>query len=125
MNLVKKTAIITGAAGGIGSATARIFVQHGADVCLIDLDQNRLDTFAAELRDMGQRILIYAIDVSEEEQIKRAVAGTLNDFGQIDILVNNAGICTTTPITEISVEEWDKVIAIKRPLRLRLLPIRK
>lgn len=112
MKLVHRTAIITGAAGGIGAATARTFVQQGADVCLIDLAQGRLDTLAAELRDTGQRVLTYAIDVSEEEQIKQAVTGTLNDFGQIDILVNNVGICKTTPITEISVEEWERIFAV-------------
>lgn len=112
MNLVDRTAIITGAAGGIGTATARAFVQQGADVCLIDLAQGRLDTLAAELREIGRRVVTYAIDVSEEGQIKQAVTKTLNDFGQIDILVNNVGICNTTPITRISVEEWDRIFAV-------------
>ena len=112
MNLVNKTAIITGAAGGIGAATARTFVRHGADVCLIDLAKDRLNTLAVELRYTGQRVLTYAIDVSGEEQIKQAVTGTMNVFGQIDILVNNAGICKTTPINETSVDEWDRIFAV-------------
>jgi 3-oxoacyl-[acyl-carrier protein] reductase len=112
MNLVNKTAIITGAAGGIGAATARMFARHGADVCLIDFAKDRLDTLAAELHDIGQRVLTYVIDVSGEEQIKQAVTGTMNVFGQIDILVNNVGMCMTTPIIEISAEEWDRVFSV-------------
>jgi 3-oxoacyl-[acyl-carrier protein] reductase len=112
MELKGKRAIITGAAGGIGSATAKLFSKEGAALTLVDMNAVRLDELAAELDEQGTRISTFAADVSSEADVKGVVQSTVEELGGIDILVNNAGICTMKPILDIDVDEWDKVLAV-------------
>ncbi|TCJ39365.1 SDR family oxidoreductase [Parafrankia sp. BMG5.11] len=84
-----RVVIVTGAASGIGRATARLFAAHGAQVAVTDIDQNACDRVAAEA---GGGARGYALDVADPRAIEREVARIASDFGGIDILVNNAGI---------------------------------
>jgi 3alpha(or 20beta)-hydroxysteroid dehydrogenase len=108
--LQEKVAIVTGGAGGIGAATARRFVEEGASVMLVDRSEGPLVDVAQKL---GSRAAFTVADVSQEEDVKRYVAETVKRFGGVDVLFDNAGIeGVLKPITDQSVEDWDKVQAV-------------
>jgi NAD(P)-dependent dehydrogenase (short-subunit alcohol dehydrogenase family) len=103
-------AVITGAASGIGEATARLFVAEGATVVLADTDEPRGKRLASEL---GDRARFIATDVSREADVERAVATSVEVFGGLDVMFNNAGVPGSTGgIEEIDVETWDRTIAV-------------
>ncbi len=100
-----KTAIITGAARGIGLAAARKFLAEGWAVGLLDID-------AASLPDADGRVLACPCDVSDPAQVAAAVAAVQQKFGRIDALVNNAGIAIFKPLLETTLEDWNRVLAV-------------
>ncbi|WP_193182320.1 SDR family NAD(P)-dependent oxidoreductase [Nisaea sediminum] len=105
-----KVALITGAARGIGLAAARKFLDEGWRVALLDRDT---DTLKRAVEDLGQRngaMPVFA-DVSDPEQVRRAVEETEAAFGRLDALVNNAGVATFKPVLETSFEEWSEIMA--------------
>ena len=105
-----KRAVITGAASGIGEATARLFVAEGATVVLADTDEQRGKRIAGEL---GERARFVPADVSREADVDRAVATAVGAFGGLDVMFNNAGVPGSTGgIEEIEVETWDRTIAV-------------
>jgi NAD(P)-dependent dehydrogenase (short-subunit alcohol dehydrogenase family) len=105
-----KRAVITGAASGIGEATARLFIAEGAAVVLADTDELRGKRIASEL---GDRARFVATDVSREADVDQAVATSVEAFGGLDIMFNNAGVPGSTGgIEEIEVETWDRTIAV-------------
>ena len=112
MEFKDKVAIITGAAGSVGRAIACSFAKNGAKLVLVDLDQKTLDSFADEIANKDTETITFAIDVSKEEQVLHVVQSTIKRFNKIDILVNNAGICKKAPILDITVDEWDNVMAV-------------
>ncbi len=104
-----KTAIITGAAVGIGRATAIQMLSYGANVVLADVGEETLAALQAELCDFGERCLFVKCDVSNEDEVKKTVALAKERFGKVDILVNNAGLWRcTTPFWETPTEDWNK-----------------
>lgn len=110
--LQDKVAIITGGSGGIGKVTARRFLEEGARVVLVDLDETALETAAEELRDAGTVVTVTA-DVSREEDVANYVHRTLEQFGRIDVLFNNAGIeGKVAPITDQKIGDFDRVLAV-------------
>ncbi len=112
MRLKGKAGIITGGSGGIGKATAQKFLQEGAKVALVDIDEGALEATRKELEELGTVIAIQA-DVSQEEDVKRYVEETNQAFGTIDFFFNNAGIeGKNIPFNDTPVEEFDKVISI-------------
>jgi NAD(P)-dependent dehydrogenase (short-subunit alcohol dehydrogenase family) len=105
-----KRAVITGAASGIGEATARLFAAEGATVVLADTDELRGKRIAGELGDTARFI---ATDVSREADVEQAVATSVGVFGGLDVMFNNAGVPGSTgSIEEIDVETWDRTIAV-------------
>jgi len=92
MQLAGRTAIVTGAAQGIGAAVARAFADSGARVCVVDLDLERADALAETLRAGGAEAIGIGCDVSRRDQVDAMVAATHQHFGRVDILINNAGI---------------------------------
>lgn len=112
MELEKKVAIITGAAGGIGTAITELFAKEGAVPVLVDLNEQRLKELAEKLKKEKVEVEYFAIDVSNEQQAKRVVNSTLEKFGKIDILVNGAAICKMIPILDIETDDWDRIMAV-------------
>jgi NAD(P)-dependent dehydrogenase (short-subunit alcohol dehydrogenase family) len=91
MKLSGRTAIVTGAANGIGKATAIKLANDGAKVAVLDLDQEAVKQVAETIRSSGGTAMPLTVDVTKDDEIKEAVASVLAEFAQIDILVNNAG----------------------------------
>jgi len=104
-----KTALITGAARGIGLAFARTYVAEGARVMIADIDIERAKRAAA---DIGDAAFAVEMDVTDQSSIDACVAKTIKALGQIDILINNAALFTAAPIAEVAREDFERVFAI-------------
>ncbi|EPX75409.1 L-iditol 2-dehydrogenase [Salipiger mucosus] len=104
-----RTALITGAARGIGAAFARAYAAEGASVALADIDITRARETAAEI---GPAAIAVEMDVTRQESIDAAVSETVERLGRIDILVNNAAIFTAAPLVEITRADYDRVFGI-------------
>ena len=108
-----KVALITGAAAGIGRATALEFAKQGASVVISDVDKKRLDETKKLIESEGGEVLSLLTDISKTEEVKKMVGDTLDHFGRLDYACNNAGIEGTIAATaEYSEEDWDKVLNI-------------
>ncbi len=108
--LKDKTAIVTGAAQGIGRAIAQRLATEGARLAIIDVDADGAKQAAAEI---GQTAIGIAADVSQASQVERAFATVMDHFGSLDILVNNAGVVgTDTPVKDLEEEDWNRVLNI-------------
>ena len=109
MQLAGKTALITGAARGIGRAFAEAYVNEGARVAIADINIDGARECAAAL---GKNALGVAVDVTDQASIDNAVAQTVKELGQIDILVNNAALFTAAPVVEIDRDDYQRVFDI-------------
>jgi len=107
-----KKALVTGAARGIGKAISLTFAQHGADLALVDLDQEPLEEVSKQITELGGKALPIVADISQIDQMEKLTAQTLRELEWIDILVNNAGIGIYKPAEELTVEDWDKVLSV-------------
>jgi len=112
MRLRDKSAIITGAASGIGKDIALVFAREGAKVAIADLNKDAADATAKEIRANGGQAMGVAMDVTDEQAVNDGVAAVVRSFGGVDVLVSNAGIQIVHPIEEFSYAEWKKMIAI-------------
>ena len=108
--LAGKVALITGAAGGIGSATANKFLNEGCCVVLTDIDKSALEAKKNEFIDKFGKDVVHSIpmDVTNEKEVKKAVSSSINAFGGIDILVANAGFSSASLFENTSSKLWDK-----------------
>ena len=107
-----KTAIITGAAAGIGEATARLFAAEGARCALCDVSADALEKVVGEIRAAGGEAIAVRCNVADEDDVKALVQRTLEAFGRLDVLINNAGITRDGLTPRMSVENWDLVMAV-------------
>jgi 3-hydroxybutyrate dehydrogenase len=107
MQLQGKSALITGAASGIGAEIARVYAAAGARVCIADIDGDAAKRKAGELKGLGVRM-----DVTSEEEVERGVAEMAKAFGGVDILVSNAGVQHIDSIADVSFANWKKVVSI-------------
>jgi meso-butanediol dehydrogenase/(S,S)-butanediol dehydrogenase/diacetyl reductase len=112
MNLHNKTAIITGAAAGIGAASAALFAREGAKVVAVDIDRELLDQISAQIGQVGGECLAVVADVSQRDQVENVLRSAMQKFGRVDILFNNAGIVPTGKLEATSEEQWDRAMAI-------------
>lgn len=112
MRLKDKIAIVTGAASGIGKATATTFAKEGASVMCADINGDGAEAVAHTISDTGGDAASVTVDVSKEDDIKRMVAETVSRWGRLDVLYNNAGIGVGNPVTQVTEEEWDRTIDI-------------
>lgn len=104
-----RAALVTGAASGIGRATARLLGQRGAAVTLLDIDVRGLDVTAAEIRDEVAAIELYEGDAGSETVAEGAVAACLSAFGRLDVLVNAVGVTYVGTAPETPPEEWRRI----------------
>ncbi len=107
--LAGKTALITGAARGIGLAFAKAYVAEGARVAIADIDVRRAEAAAAEL---GDAAIAVQMDVTDQASIDAGIAETTTELGPIDILINNAAIFSAAPISEITRDDYARVFDI-------------
>ena len=107
-----KTALITGAASGIGKSIARRFHDEGAQIVIVDIDMNAAQTFRKQLQANRGEAIAIACDVTDKDQVNTAIDKTIDNFGKLDILVNNAGVSPLRGLDELEVDEWNKVIAV-------------
>lgn len=108
-----RCALVTGAASGIGAGIAEAFAREGADVALVDLaDEADAAGVLVAVRAHGTHVSYHRGDVASPEAVAEFVAHAQAEHGHIDILVNNAGIFTQTLLEEMTLEEWDRVVAV-------------
>lgn len=109
MQLAGKTALITGAARGIGRAFAETYIREGARVVIADIDIVRAQATATAL---GDAALAVQMDVTDQNSITASLEQAIRHFGQVDILINNAALFTAAPIVEITHEDYQRVFDI-------------
>ena len=109
MNLSGKTAVVTGAAGTMGTAAAKFLLEDGAQVALVDIDALRLDNLARFLRG---KTLAVACDIADSMSVKTAFQRIEGELGPVDILVNNAGVLTNDKAEQTSDSEWRRVMSV-------------
>jgi len=106
-----RVAIVTGAGGGIGEATALVLAELGADVVVTDVIPER-EAVGEAVEDRGGDALVRELDVTDADAAAGVVEDTLEAFGRLDVLVNNAGIFPTATLEEMTAEEWQRVIDV-------------
>ncbi|WP_295935455.1 SDR family oxidoreductase [uncultured Alistipes sp.] len=111
-DLKGKVAVITGASSGLGADAARAYAKHGADVALLARRKDKLEALAAEINTTGRKAIAVACDVTDEENIKSAVAEVLGHYGKIDILLNNAGVAVSGTVEQLGAAEWDTEMGV-------------
>jgi len=110
MLLKDKTALITGAAGGIGAALARLFASEGADLVLWDLAP--VESLVAEIAQTGRKVIGAAVDITDLAGVEQAGREAESGMGRIDILINNAGVTRDNIIFRMKPEEWELVLKV-------------
>jgi 2-hydroxycyclohexanecarboxyl-CoA dehydrogenase len=126
MSMKDKVAVVTGAASGIGAATAKVLAAAGATVIVADVQKDKGEAQAAALRGVGGRAKYLYVDMTDARSIGAFADAAQTEFGPVDVLVNGAGWGTTHPFWEGTPELWDRIIGLNfiGPMRLTkaLLP---
>lgn len=112
LKLDGEVALVTGGARGIGAATARLLASAGARVVVADRDEPAAAELVAELTRRGASAQARRLDVTDEADVAEVFGAVRGAFGRLDILVNNAGIALRRPTAELSLADWDKVVAV-------------
>ena len=112
MRLEGKVALITGAAHGMGAEHARLFAREGAKVAIADIRENDARSVESEINEAGGDAMVIALNVTQENQWKQAVAAVVANFGKLDILVNNAGISGSGEKDLSDTDAWDRLLEI-------------
>jgi 2-keto-3-deoxy-L-fuconate dehydrogenase len=110
--LAGKVALITGAASGIGAASARLFAAEGAQVALGDLNQAGLNDVGLDIHHAGGEALTFETNVGDAAQIEQLVEATIAQFGRLDILFANAGVSGSGTVVEMPIEDFERVLDI-------------
>jgi NAD(P)-dependent dehydrogenase (short-subunit alcohol dehydrogenase family) len=111
-NLEDMVVVVTGGGRGLGEAICRNLSGQGACVVVADVGWRYAQRVAEELREQGKKVEPVEIDVSDYAQVERVVHNINDKYGRIDVLINNAGTDVTLPVEELSVADWDRVIAV-------------
>lgn len=112
MKFEKMVVIITGGASGIGAVTAEMFAKEGADIVLLDVNEQKLAATASALQEQGVTVMYDVVDITSREQIARAIQKVEQVYQRVDILVNCAGILQDNLLTNMTEAEWDQVLAV-------------
>ncbi len=112
VRLKDKVAIITGAASGIGKATAKLFAEHGAKVVVADIDKDGGSQTVTQIQNGGNEAIFVETDVTLKVDTEKMVAQTVETYGKLDILFNNAGIAMRLPVAELPEEDWHRCLDV-------------
>lgn len=111
-DFAEKTAVVTGAASGIGLAMAQRLAAEGMKVVLADIEEPALEAAVAGLRDAGHDVIGVPTDVSKIEAIEQLAEATLRAFGEVNFVHNNAGVVTSAPIDKLTLDDWNWVLGV-------------
>lgn len=112
LDLTGKSAIVTGGAKGIGKGIVLRLAEAGANVLVADMDEAAAQETATEVTSNGQKATACKVDVSDESQVEAMIQACKQEFGSVDILVNNAGIYPPAPISQLTEDQFNKVINV-------------
>lgn len=114
LRLKEKVAVITGSAGGLGRTCALTFAREGADIVIIDINQEAINKTVKEVKTLGNRCMGFVCDISEQAQVEKTVKKIIKKWSKIDILVNNAGgaLHTKAKFEEVTEKDWDIVMNV-------------
>ncbi|MDP8957909.1 MAG: SDR family oxidoreductase [Actinomycetota bacterium] len=104
-----KVALVTGGGRGLGRAVCQVLARQGAVVLPADVDEGSAE---ATLSELGGKGVALGFDVADERQVEEAIGRVQEDYGRLDVLVNNAGVDVTVPVSTLSVQDWDRVLAV-------------
>lgn len=110
--LAGRVAVVTGGGRGIGAEVARRLARAGAAVAVAARSEGEIEAVAAELRGAGERALAVPCDVTDEEAVADLARRVDAELGPVDLLVNNSGIATSAPLARITLEEWNRILAV-------------
>ena len=110
--LLGKSAVVTGAAAGIGRATAELFAREGARLVLADINADGLSALRDSLGDVTGDVTVVTADVSKPEDVRRMIEVAVEEYGRLDIVIANAGIIPLASVVEATLDDWDEVMAI-------------
>ncbi len=111
-HIENKVVVITGASSGLGEATARLLAKKGAKVALGARRTEKLEAIVHDIRAEGGQAEFIGMDITKPQEVQALIEKALSAFGQIDVLVNNAGLMSIAPLSELKVDEWDRMIDI-------------
>lgn len=111
-NIENKVVVITGASSGLGEATARFLAKKGAKVVLGARRTEKLEAIVQDIRAEGGQAEFIGMDITKPQEVQALIEKALSAFGQIDVLVNNAGLMSIAPLSELKVDEWNRMIDI-------------
>jgi NAD(P)-dependent dehydrogenase (short-subunit alcohol dehydrogenase family) len=111
-SLKGKVAVVTGGSSGLGVTFARALAEVGANIVLAARRLDKLNEVGDDLSRLGVKVKSVQCDVSKQDQVQSLVDETIKTFGRLDIMVNNAGVAAMSPATDISVEDWNRVVSV-------------
>jgi NADP-dependent 3-hydroxy acid dehydrogenase YdfG len=112
VNIEGKVVVITGASSGLGESTARLLAARGAKIVLGARRKDRIDALVNTITAQGGSAIGFKTDVMKRGDVEALVKGALDKYGRVDVMVNNAGLASIAPMTELKVEEWDRMIDV-------------
>jgi 3-oxoacyl-[acyl-carrier protein] reductase len=112
MLLAGQSAVVTGAANGIGRAIATKFASHGGAIVVADIDIDKAEEVAASIAAGGGSAVAVQADVRAEADVERCVRSAVSAFGSVDVIVNNAGVPKDAPLTEMTLDVWQSVVDV-------------
>jgi NADP-dependent 3-hydroxy acid dehydrogenase YdfG len=112
LDIQGKVVAITGASSGIGEATALRLAEHGARLVLGARRTDRLENLAAKIRERGGEAVVQPLDVTRRDQAEALVRRTVDSYGRLDVLVNNAGVMPLSRMTDLKVDEWERMVDV-------------
>ncbi len=107
-----KVVLITGASSGLGESTAELLARRGAKLVLVARRADKLSALVARIREAGGDAVFQVADVTKSADLQQAVALAVQTYGRLDVMVNNAGLMAIAPMSELRVDEWDRMIDI-------------
>lgn len=113
MKLTNKTAIVTGAASGIGKEIALVYANAGAKVAIADLNLDQANLVVDEIKSQGGQAMAVAMNVTDENQVNQGVDAVADRFGSVDVMVSNAGIQIIQPVDQLAFSDWKKLLSIQ------------